>query len=173
MIHIDLPATDDLLRSLKAGDIVSVSGTVYTARDAAHKRFAELARQNKPLPVDVSGAAIYYCGPTPALSGEVIGSCGPTTSSRMDGYTPLMLGMGLKVMIGKGKRADAVNLAIKQYGAVYLAAIGGAGALYKSCVTSCTCAAFEDLGCEAVYKLQVQNMQLIVATDSNGVSCLR
>mgnify|MGYP001039996164 CR=1 FL=1 len=167
-----LPLTQADIKSLKCGDIISVSGTVHTARDAAHKRFAEALRKGEPLPIDLESAAIYYCGPTPAAEGEIIGSCGPTTSSRMDDYAPMLIEHGLRVMIGKGKRSEAVNAAIKKHRAVYLAAIGGAGALYKHKIKSCELVAYADLGCEAVRKLYMQDVQLLVATDSDGNTCL-
>lgn len=168
-----LPLSDGDIAEMKCGDIISLSGVVYTARDAAHKRMSEALSEHKPLPVEIKGAAVYYCGPTPTVEGEVIGSCGPTTSSRMDDYTPAMLAAGLKVMIGKGKRSGAVNEAIKKNRAVYLAAVGGAGALYKHKVKSCECVAYEDLGCEAIHKLYFEDVQLLVATDSRGETCLK
>lgn len=170
---ITLPITNEQIKSLKAGDVVSLSGCVYTARDAAHKRFCEALDGGEQLPINIKGAAIYYCGPTPAVNGEIIGSCGPTTSARMDDYTPRLLKEGLKVMIGKGKRSGAVNAAIKQYGAVYLVAIGGAGALIKNKVVKNTPVAYEDLGCEAVRELEFRDLQLLVACDSRGKSALK
>ncbi len=166
-IYLNFPCN---VSELKAGQTVYLSGTVYTARDAAHKRMLE---NGEPLPFDIKGSAIYYCGPTPARSGEVIGSCGPTTSSRMDDYTPALLDMGLRVTIGKGKRSRAVIDSMIKNGGVYLVAIGGAAALMKQCVISCEVVAYEDLGCEAVYKLQVKNMPLIVGIDSRGNSVLK
>ena len=138
------------MESMRCGEIIRLSGTVYTARDAAHKRFCESLQRGEPLPVDLENAAIYYCGPTPAQEGEAIGSCGPTTSSRMDDYAPALMDAGVRVMIGKGKRSQAVNESIKKHRAIYLAAIGGAGALYKHKITACECVAYADLGCEAV-----------------------
>lgn len=158
---------------LKAGDEVEFSGVIYTARDAAHKRMTEAAEKGEPLPFDVKGAAIYYAGPTPAREGEIIGSCGPTTSARMDDYTPCMLGFGLKIMIGKGKRSNAVIEAIKTHKAVYLIAVGGAGALIKSRITACEEVAYPDLGCEAVRRLTVERLPLLVAIDSRGCSILK
>ncbi len=158
---------------LKAGDAVSFSGIVYTARDAAHKRMTEAHAAGKALPINIEGAAIYYAGPTPARAGEIIGSCGPTTSARMDDYTPTLLDLGLKVMIGKGKRSAAVVESMKKNGAVYLIAVGGAAALIKSCITACEEVAYPDLGCEAIRKLTVKNLPLLVAIDSRGISILQ
>jgi len=154
--------------TLHAGDRVLLSGTVYTARDAAHKRFFELLDSGKDLPFDINGACIYYCGPTPTPEGLPIGSAGPTTSSRMDPYAPRLLDLGLKAMIGKGARNSAVNEALKRNGATYFAAIGGAGALYAKCITSCEVIAFPDLGCESVKRLTLKDFPVIVATDSFG-----
>ena len=168
-----LPLSDSDIAQMKCGDVVRISGTVYTARDAAHKRFVEALAKGEKLPIDLHGTAIYYCGPTPTIEGEIIGSCGPTTSSRMDDYAPAVMDAGVKVMIGKGKRSAAVNEAIKKHRAVYLAAIGGAGALYKHKVKSCECVAYSDLGCEAVHKLYVEDVELLVATDSPGITCLK
>lgn len=162
---------DDLSLSvgkITAGDKVYLSGTVYTARDAAHKRFAELIENGNPLPFEILGAALYYAGPTPTPEGMAIGSCGPTTSSRMDAYTPELLKLGLKCMIGKGERNDAVCQAIVQNNAVYLCAIGGAGALAAKSITKAEVIAFEDLGCESVKKLTFNNFPLICAIDCKG-----
>ncbi len=159
--------------ALKAGDAVEFSGTVYTARDAAHKRMTEAADKGEPLPFELEGAAIYYAGPTPARENEIIGSCGPTTSARMDDYTPRMLELGLRIMIGKGKRGNAVIEAIKAYKAVYLIAVGGAAALIKSRITACEEIAYPDLGCEAVRRLTVDRLPLLVAIDSRGCSILK
>ena len=158
---------------LKAGDEVEFSGVIYTARDAAHKRIVEAADKGEPLPFDINGAAIYYAGPTPARAGELIGSCGPTTSARMDDYTPRMLDLGLRIMIGKGKRSNAVIEAIKAHKAVYLIAVGGVAALIKSRVTACEEIAYPDLGCEAVRRLTVDRLPLLVAIDSRGCSILK
>ncbi len=170
---ITLPMTEEEIGSLHAGDIVELSGEVYTARDAAHKRFCDALSRGEKLPIETENAAIYYCGPTPAVNGEVIGSCGPTTSARMDDYTPTMLKAGVKVMIGKGKRSETVNAAIKENKAVYLVAIGGAGALIKNKVVANVPVAYEDLGCEAVHKLTFKDLQLLVACDSRGVCALK
>lgn len=154
--------------NIKAGDRVLLSGTVYTARDAAHKRIFELIEKGEPLPFEISGASIYYAGPTPTPKHLAIGSCGPTTSSRMDPYAPTLLDMGLSCMIGKGERNQAVCDAIVRNGAVYLCAIGGAGALASQCITSCEVIAFDDLGCESVKKLKFENFPLIAAIDCCG-----
>ena len=153
---------------MKAGEILLYSGILYTARDAAHKRMVQWLDEGKPLPFDLSEGAIYYAGPCPAPPGRVIGSVGPTTSGRMDAYTPRLMAEGLRVMVGKGNRSPAVVDAIREHGGVYLAAVGGAGALLSLCVESAECIAFEDLGTEAVYKLTVRDMPLIVAIDNNG-----
>lgn len=160
------------LTALYAGDAVEFSGTIYTARDAAHKRFMEALDEGRPLPIDIDGAAIYYAGPTPARKGEIIGSCGPTTSARMDDYAPRLLDAGLKIMIGKGKRSQAVIDAIKRNGAVYLIAVGGAAALIKSRITACEEIAYPDLGCEAVRRLTVDRLPLLVAIDHLGNNIL-
>lgn len=154
--------------NIRAGDRVLLSGTVYTARDAAHKRIFELIEKGESLPFEISGASIYYAGPTPTPKHLAIGSCGPTTSSRMDPYAPTLLDMGLSCMIGKGERNQAVCDAIVRNGAVYLCAIGGAGALASQCITSCEVIAFDDLGCESVKKLQFENFPLIAAIDCCG-----
>lgn len=160
------------LTALCAGDAVEFSGTIYTARDAAHKRFMEALDEGRPLPIDIDGATIYYAGPTPARKGEIIGSCGPTTSARMDDYAPRLLDAGLKIMIGKGKRSQAVIDAIKRNGAVYLIAVGGAAALIKSRITACEEIAYPDLGCEAVRRLTVDRLPLLVAIDHLGNNIL-
>lgn len=145
-----------------------LSGDVYTARDAAHKRFMELLAQGCPLPVDIRGAAIYYAGPTPARPGQVIGSCGPTTSCRMDGFAPALLDLGLAAMIGKGERSAAVREAICRNRAVYFCAVGGAGALAAQRILACEVVAFDDLGCESVKRLRFEGFPLIVACDCMG-----
>ena len=155
---------------LKCGDRVLLSGTVYTARDAAHKRIVSMMAENKQLPFELYGASIYYAGPTPAPPGLPIGSCGPTTSSRMDPFAPLLLDNGLAAMIGKGPRNSEVIDAIVRNKAVYLCAIGGAGALAAQCITSCEVIAFEDLGCESVKRLEFCDFPLIVGIDSKGGS---
>lgn len=153
---------------LKAGDTVLLSGTVYTSRDAAHKRIMALVDEGKKTPYDINGAVVYYAGPTPTPEGLAIGSCGPTTSSRMDVYAPKMLDMGLAAMIGKGPRSNDVCEAVKRNGAVYFCAIGGAGALAAKCITECEVIAFEDLGCESVKRLEFCDFPLTVAIDSQG-----
>ncbi len=153
---------------LKIGDKVTLSGTVYTARDAAHKRFFALIDEGKELPIDIKDSVIYYAGPTPAPEGRPIGSCGPTTSGRMDRFAPKLLDMGLVAMIGKGERSEDVRDAVVRNNAVYLCAIGGAGALAADCIKSCEVVAFDDLGCESVKKLTVEEFPLIVANDCAG-----
>ena len=153
---------------LKNGDRVLLSGTIYTARDAAHKRIFELLDKGEELPFDIDGACIYYAGPTPQREGTVIGSCGPTTSGRMDRFAPRLLDLGLIAMIGKGERDENVREAIVRNRAVYLCAIGGAGALAAKCIRECEEIAFFDLGCESVKRLTVENFPLIVGIDSDG-----
>ena len=153
---------------LHAGDRVLLSGTVYTARDAAHKRLIGLLDAGEPLPFPLKGACIYYAGPTPAEPGSVIGSCGPTTSGRMDRFAPRLLDLGLAAMIGKGQRSAEVVSAIRRNGAVYLCAVGGAGALAAKCIQACEEIAFPDLGCESIKRMQVRDFPLIVAIDSAG-----
>jgi fumarate hydratase subunit beta len=169
-IKLTFPITDrGILTSLRVGDQVLLSGTVYTARDAAHKRFTALLEKGKPLPLSLDNQALYYCGPTPPTKTSPIGSAGPTTSSRMDAYTPAILRKtGLAAMIGKGGRSAAVIKAIKECGAVYMAAIGGAGALISSRIKSSQIICYEDLGPEAVYKFEAESLPLIVVTDSMG-----
>ncbi len=168
MIELNTSELSEKARTLTAGEKVLLSGTVYTSRDAAHKRIKELMAKGEPLPYDLNGAAIYYAGPTAAKDGMVIGSCGPTTSSRMDVYAPEFLDKGLKAMIGKGERSEAVCEAICRNGAVYFCAIGGAGALACKCISECEVTAFEDLGCESVKRLKFERFPLIVAIDSRG-----
>ncbi|MBE6733149.1 MAG: TRZ/ATZ family protein [Ruminococcaceae bacterium] len=158
------------IAELSVGDKVYLSGTVYTSRDAAHKRIFELLESGKPLPYDLKNATIYYAGPTPTPKNLPIGSCGPTTSCRMDPYTPKLYDLGVVATIGKGERSSEVINAIKRNGAVYLCAIGGAGALSALSVTECDVIAFEDLGCESVKKLKFKDFPLIVGIDSNGNS---
>ncbi|HHY81597.1 MAG TPA: Fe-S-containing hydro-lyase [Clostridiales bacterium] len=165
---IKIPEDIKLLEDLRAGDIVQLSGIILTGRDAAHKRMMDFLDRNIPLPFNLAGQGIYYTGPCPAAPGKIIGSCGPTTSSRMDSYTPRLLDLGLKFMIGKGLRSREVIGAMIRNKAVYLAAAGGAGALIAGCVKKAEMLAFEDLGPEAVYRLEVENMPLITAIDSLG-----
>jgi fumarate hydratase subunit beta len=163
------PFTDDIVQLLKAGDRVFISGIVYTARDAAHRRFIDLITAKKKLPVDLTGQIIYYCGPTPAPPGKVIGSAGPTTSGRMDRFTPVLLEKtGLKGMIGKGDRSPEVVSAMKNKCAVYFAAIGGAGALLSAYIKKSEIVCYEDLGAEAVYRLTVEKFPVVVAIDCEG-----
>ena len=166
--HIHVPIIDEEIRSLRAGESVLLSGCIYTGRDAAHKRLCALLDEGKPLPVPVRDRAIYYAGPCPAKDGDPIGSCGPTTSYRMDAYAPRLMHEGLRVMIGKGFRSRQVIDAMKETGSVYLAATGGAGALIAQCGRSARVLAFEDLGTEAIRELEVENFPLIVAIDSLG-----
>ena len=168
MKRITLPITDEQLRDLKAGDRVLASGYLYTARDAAHKRMYELLQEGKELPFDVKGQSIYYVGAAPAKPGYAVGPCGPTSSYRMDKYTPCLLDPGLKVMIGKGKRSDEVIESMKKNSVVYLAAIGGAAALIAKSITKAELICYEDLGTEAVYRYEIHDMPLIVAIDSYG-----
>ncbi len=157
-----------LAKTIHAGDRVLLSGVVYTARDAAHKRMIALLDSGEPIPIPIDGAAVYYAGPTPAPNGLPIGSCGPTTSGRMDPFAPRLLDLGLCCMIGKGERNDAVCDAIRRNGAVYLCAVGGAGALACKCITSCEVIAFDDLGCESIKKLEFKDFPLIAAIDCHG-----
>ncbi|MBC2577740.1 Fe-S-containing hydro-lyase [Peptostreptococcus russellii] len=168
MIELKTPFSEEEIRNLKAGDIVKLSGTLYTARDAAHKRMCESIESGDKLKFDPKGQGIYYVGPSPAKPGEVIGSAGPTTSYRMDDLTLPLLENGLKVMIGKGKRADKVIQGMKKYNAVYLVAIGGAGAYISNCIKECEVIDYEDLGAEALRKLKVEDMILTVCIDSEG-----
>lgn len=167
-IRINTPLTDGDVEKLRAGDIVLLSGVIYTARDAAHKRLVELLKQSKELPIDVRGQTIYYVGPAPARPGYPIGPAGPTTSYRMDPYAPLLMEHGLKGMIGKGNRGEEVREAMKKYKAVYFAATGGAAALISKCIKSSEIVAYEDLGPEAIRKLEVVDFPLVVANDCWG-----
>ena len=166
--HITAPITKETARSLHAGDYVYVTGTIYTARDAAHKRMDEALDRGESLPIDIKDQAIYYMGPSPAREGRPIGSAGPTTASRMDKYAPQLLDLGLGAMVGKGKRSQAVIDAIVRNGSVYFAAVGGAGALLSKCITSAEVVAYDDLGTEAIRKLTVENFPAIVVIDSEG-----
>lgn len=166
--HLSVPFSREEAAELRAGDMLYLTGTVYTARDAAHKRMIQTLEKGKELPFDIRGQIIYYMGPSPAREGRPIGSAGPTTSSRMDKYTPCLLDLGMLGMIGKGKRSAQVQEAMKRNGAVYLAAIGGAGALLSKCITESEVIAYEDLGPEAIRKLTVQNFPAIVVIDSAG-----
>ena len=166
--HIRIPYDRETADSLKAGDYVFLSGTIYTARDAAHKRMDEALNEGKELPIDMDGAVIYYMGPSPAREGRPIGSAGPTTSTRMDRYAPRLLDLGLSGMIGKGKRQPAVKEAIVRNHAVYFAAVGGAGALLSQRIISSEVVAYDDLGTEAVRRLEVKDFPVIVVVDSEG-----
>lgn len=167
-VSITTPLSREQARNLKAGDSCLISGVIYTARDAAHKRLCELAEQGKELPIDVKDATSYYVGPTPARPGQAIGSAGPTTSYRMDAYSPLLISLGETGMIGKGKRGPEVVAAMKEHGAVYFGAIGGCGALLGQCVRKAEIVAYEDLGAEAIRRLEVENFPVIVVIDSQG-----
>lgn len=166
--YIKAPISDEDARSLHAGDYVYITGTIYTARDAAHKRMYEALEKNEELPIKMQNNIIYYMGPSPAREGRPIGSAGPTTASRMDKYAPSLLDLGLKGMIGKGKRSQAVKDAIIRNGVVYFAAVGGAGALLAQRITKSTVIAYDDLGTEAIRELEVENFPVIVVIDSEG-----
>ena len=166
--YINAPLDPKVAKELKAGDYVYLSGTVYTARDAAHKRMYEALQNNEKLPINLENNVIYYMGPSPAREGRAIGSAGPTTASRMDKYAPQLLDLGLKGMIGKGKRLPAVKEAMMRNGAVYFAAVGGAGALISKCIKESEVIAYDDLGTEAIRKLTVENFPMIVVMDSDG-----
>ena len=166
--HITAPINKETARSLHAGDYVYITGTMYTARDAAHKRMYEILQKGGELPVDWKDQVIYYMGPSPAREGRPIGSAGPTTASRMDKYAPQLLDLGQGAMVGKGKRSQAVIDAIVRNGSVYFAAVGGAGALLSKCITSAEVVAYDDLGTEAIRKLTVENFPAIVVIDSEG-----
>ena len=167
-VNIESPVSDDVIKSLSCGDYVLITGTIYSARDAAHKRMFEALEKGEELPFDIKGMTVYYMGPTPARDGRPIGSAGPTTSGRMDKYTPLLLDSGIKVMIGKGKRSDKVIEAMKRNNCLYLAAVGGAGALLSKSITSSEVIAYDDLGTEAVRKMEVKDFPAIVAIDCTG-----
>lgn len=169
-IKVNLPLNKKIIDELKAGDYVYLTGTVYTARDAAHLRMYEAVNSGKELPFNIEGSTIYYLGPSPAREGQVIGSAGPTTAGRMDKYTPTLLDLGLKGMIGKGKRSPEVIESMKKNGAVYFAAVGGAGALLSKCIKSAEVIAYDDLGTEAVRKLYVEDLPVITVIDKRGES---
>ena len=166
--HITLPLTEELAKTLKAGDSVYVTGTIYTSRDAGHKRMCEALARGEELPFDPTDATIYYVGPTPAKPGQVIGSAGPTTSGRMDAYAPTMMSVGARGMIGKGARLPEVIDAMKKHGAVYFGAIGGCGALLSKCIKKAEVVAYDDLGAEAIRRLEVEDFPAIVVIDSLG-----
>ncbi|MDW8095847.1 MAG: Fe-S-containing hydro-lyase [Aquificaceae bacterium] len=165
---ITTPLTEEVIQSLRAGDKVLITGYIYTARDAAHKRMVEALQRGEPLPIDVKGQVIYYVGPTPPKPGQVIGSAGPTTSTRMDKYTEALLKLGLKGMIGKGYRSPQVKELLKKYKAVYFAAVGGVAVLLSKSIKSSEVIAYEDLGTEAIRRLYVEDFPVIVANDVYG-----
>ena len=166
--RMQVPFSKEDREKLRSGDYVYLTGTIYTARDAAHKRMQETLERKEALPIDIEEQVIYYMGPTPAREGRPIGSAGPTTASRMDKYTPRLLDLGLTAMIGKGKRKPEVTEAIVRNGAVFFAAVGGAGALLSKCIKKAEVIAYEDLGTEAIRKLEVENLPVIVVIDSQG-----
>jgi len=166
--YINAPISDEDAKALRAGDYVYITGTIYSARDAAHKRMYEALQNEEKLPIEMKNNIIYYMGPSPARQGRPIGSAGPTTSSRMDKYAPSLLDLGLKGMIGKGKRSETVKESIIRNGAVYFAAVGGAGALLSQRITKSTVIAYEDLGTEAIRELEVEKFPVIVVIDSEG-----
>ncbi len=168
VIKVTAPLTGEAARMLRAGDRCLLSGVIYTARDAAHKRLFELLNAGKELPIDLQDSVIYYVGPTPAKPGRAIGSAGPTTSYRMDAYSPALIARGHSGMIGKGRRSDEVVAAMKAHGAVYFGAIGGAGALLARCVKKCEVVAYPDLGAEAIHRLEVEDFPAVVVIDSLG-----
>ena len=165
---LQTPLTREMVKTLKAGDSCTITGTIYTARDAAHKRLCELVAQGKELPMEIKDAIIYFVGPTPAKPGQAIGSAGPTTSYRMDAYSPTLISIGQTGMIGKGKRNDEVINAMKEHGAVYFGAIGGCGALLSKCIKKAEIVAYEDLGAEAIRKLEVEDFPVVVIIDAEG-----
>ena len=167
-INIKTPLTREDVRKLKAGDSCLISGVIYTARDAAHKRLCELVKEGKELPLDIKDAIIYFVGPTPAKPSQAIGSAGPTTSYRMDAYSPMLIAEGQTGMIGKGKRGEEVITAMKEHGAVYFGAIGGCGALLSKCIKKAEVIAYDDLGAEAIRRLEVEDFPVIVVIDSDG-----
>lgn len=166
--YIKAPISSEDVQSLRAGDYVYITGTIYTARDAAHKRMYEAIQRKENLPINMENNIIYYMGPSPARDGRIIGSAGPTTSSRMDKYAPTLLDMGLKGMIGKGKRNENVKKSIVNNTAVYFAAVGGAGALLSKCIKESKIIAYEDLGTEAIRELKVENFPVVVVIDAQG-----
>ncbi|MFV0394525.1 MAG: Fe-S-containing hydro-lyase [Coprobacillaceae bacterium] len=168
MISLTTPLTVEKIKTLRAGDEVLLSGTIYTGRDAAHKRLLELHQQGKDLPISLEDQTIFYVGPTPSKPGQIFGSGGPTTSGRMDAYSPTFIGLGMRAMIGKGYRNQEVKEALVKHGVVYFGAIGGSGATISSCVVGCEIVAFEDLGPEAIRKLEIKDMPLVVIIDSIG-----
>ena len=166
--HITTPITEEVTKDLKSGDYVYITGTIYVARDAAHKRMIEALQRGEELPIDIKDSTIYYMGPSPAREGRPIGSAGPTTASRMDKYAPTLLDLGEKAMIGKGKRTKEVLDAVIRNHAVYFAAVGGAGALLSKCITESEVICYDDLGAEAIRKIMVENFPVIVVADCHG-----
>jgi len=167
-MRLKLPLTTEVVEKLRAGDKVILSGVLYTARDSAHKRLVEALDKGEKLPIDITGQTIYYMGPAPAKPGQVIGSAGPTTSGRMDAYAPRLMAVGLKGMLGKGSRTQAVKDAMKKYKAVYFVATGGAGALIAQRIKKAQVVAYDDLGAEAIHKLEVEDLPVIVVNDAYG-----
>ena len=165
---LHLPLTEEQINNLRAGDKVELTGVIYTGRDAAHKRLCELLANNQTLPIDVKGAAIYYVGPTPAKPGRAIGSAGPTSSYRMDAYSEPLMQQGLKIMIGKGPRSEEYKEMLKKYNAVYISAIGGAAAAISESIVKCDMVCYEDLGAEAIYRLEIKDFFGIVTYDVYG-----
>lgn len=173
-VSLTTPFSGEQIRALRCGDRVRLSGIIWTGRDAAHRRLVTLLDEGRALPVDLNGQALYFVGPCPAPPGRVIGSAGPTTSGRMDAYSPRLIAeCGLRAMIGKGNRSAAVVEAMKRYGAIYFAATGGAGALIARCIRQCSVVAFPELGPEAIYRLEVEDLPLVVAIDADGNSLYR
>ncbi len=168
MVRLELPYSGDELRKIKAGDTVLISGTLYVGRDQVHKRLYDAVMNGGELPFELEGNGIYYMGPSPAAEGNVMGSCGPTTSARMDPFSPLLAEKGLRLMIGKGPRKPSVLEAVRKYGGLYLQAFGGCGALYSSCITSCETVAYPELGPEALLRLTVKDFPAIAIADSEG-----
>ena len=167
-MDLKVPMSREQARALRAGDSLLLTGVIYTARDAAHKRLCELVEQGKPLPIDMKDCAIYFVGPTPAKPGQAIGSAGPTTSYRMDAYSPTLIALGQTCMIGKGKRGEAVIEAMKEHGCVYLGATGGCGALLSKCIKKAQVVAYPDLGAEAIHRLEVEDFPAVVVIDAQG-----
>ncbi|MGN7861252.1 FumA C-terminus/TtdB family hydratase beta subunit [Microbacterium sp. 22303] len=166
--RLNIPLSDEVLRSLTSGDSVLLSGTIYTARDAAHERFASAIERGEPLPFDPQGQVLYFVGPTPAPPGKPIGAAGPTTASRMDPYSPLLIERGLSAMIGKGRRSAPVRESMQQHGCVYFGAVEGHAAMLAQCITAADVIAYEDLGAEAVFRLEVVDFPAIVVNDLHG-----
>lgn len=173
MIKLTSPVNPEEVKKLRAGDVVLISGVIYTGRDAAHKRLCELLAKGEQLPIDVEGSIIYYVGPTPAKPGRAIGSAGPTSSYRMDAYSEPLMQQGLKVMVGKGSRSEEYKKQLQKYGAVYLSAIGGAAASISETIKTCEVVTYEDLGAEAIHRLEVEDFYAIVTYDSVGNDLLQ